>query len=303
MRNHSNPLPLLVSAAVGALGGAIGVAWYVSHRVNPTPRRTIYDSYTFTPWELGVPYERVTLHTPDGLSLSAWWLPRPASRSLVIGCHGHTGAKHELLGIGTGCWRAGHNVLLFDFRGRGESDPWPNTLISREVDDLLTALTYARERMPDARIGVIGYSMGAAVAILAAAREPAITALVADSPFATATELIANGLRSTLRIPANPLIALADVLVERRHGYRFSRVRPIDAIGSLAPRPLLLIHGTADTLIPVAHARQIFAAAGEPKELWLCEGADHCGAYFADRVTYVARVTAFFSQYLESVEY
>ncbi len=301
MFNNTNPLPLILSAAAGAIGGALGVAWYVSDRINPVPRRTYFDTYTFTPWELGVPFEEVTLQTPDGLKLSAWWMTHPDARSVVIGCHGHTGSKADLLGIGTGTWRAGHNVLLFDFRGRGYSDPWPNTLVSREVEDLLTAVAFVRERMPDARIGVVGFSMGAAVAILAAAQEPAIAAVVADSPFATATEVIANGLRQTLRIPADPLIAITDALVERRHGYRLSRVRPVDAVSKLAPRPLLLIHGTADTLIPVGHAHQIFAAAGQPKELWLCEEAEHCGGYFADRNAYVARVTTFFDQYLCSI--
>lgn len=302
MSNRSNPLPLILSAAAGAVGGALGVAWYVSSRINPSPRRTYFDTYTFTPWELGVPYETVTLTAPDGLKLSGWWLPRPDVASVVIGCHGHTGSKADLLGIGTGAWRAGHNVLLFDFRGRGDSDPWPNTLVSREVEDLLTAVAYVRQRIPAARIGAVGFSMGAAVAILAAAQEPAISVLVADSSFATATEVIANGLRQVLRIPADPLLTLADALIERQHGYRLSRVRPVDVVGGLAPRPLLIIHGSADTLIPVSHAHQLFAAAGQPKELWLCEEAEHCGAYFADRTAYVARVTAFFDQYLRSIE-
>lgn len=300
--NRSMPLSVLLSTVVGAVGGALGVAWYASGQLNPTPRRTYIDDYTFTPWELGVPYEEITLHTPDGLNLSGWWLPRPAARSVVIGCHGHIGGKHDLLGIGTGTWRAGHNVLLFDFRGRGQSDPWANTLISREVDDLLTAVAYARERVAGARIGVVGFSMGAAVSILATAQEPAIAALVADSSFTSATDLIAERMRQVLRIPARPLVAMTDALIAQRHGYRISRVRPIDVIGQVAPRPLLIIHGTNDTLIPAAHAQKLFTAAGHPKELWMCDDVEHCGAYFADRRSYVSRVTIFFNQYLMSVE-
>jgi alpha-beta hydrolase superfamily lysophospholipase len=302
MRKASSILPLLLSTAAGTLGGALSIAWYVSRRVNPLPRRTYIDTYTFTPWELGVPYEEISLRTPDGLNLRGWWLPRPESRSVVIGCHGHTSFKADLLGIGTRTWRAGHNVLLFDFRGRGESDPWPNTLVGREVQDLLTAVAYARERAPGAHIGTVGYSMGAAVSILAAAQEPAIAALVIDSPFAVASEVVAASMRQVMRFPPEPLLTIADALIERQHGYRLSRVRPIDVIGGLAPRPILFIHGTSDSAVPVSHAHRLFAAAGQPKELWLCEGAEHCGAYFADRNTYVARVTAFFDQYLRSLE-
>lgn len=302
MAKRFSPLTLAVSTLIGVAGGMIGAAWYVTRRVNPVPQRTYLDAYTFTPWEFAIPYEVVALQTNDGLRLGGWWLPQPDAQSVVVGCHGHIGAKDELLGIGTSLWRAGHNVLLFDFRGRGDSDAWPNTLISREVEDLLTAVAFVLERVPNAKVGVIGYSMGAAVTLLAAAREPAISAVVADSPFASATDVVASGVRQALRIPAAPLVTLADILGQQWHGYRLSQVRPIDAAHQLAPRPLLLIHCVGDTLIPIEHAQRIFAAAHEPKELWTVDDGDHCGAYFADRVGYVARVAAFFNQYLRSVE-
>lgn len=304
MNKYAATMSLLSTAigAVGTLGGALGIAWYVSRRVNPVPRRRYIDAYTFTPWELGVPYEQITLQTSDGLNLRCWWLPRPDSQTVIIGCHGHTGAKHDLLGIGTSLWRVGHNVLLFDMRGRGESDPAPNTLAGHEVEDVLTAVGYVRERMPEARIGLIGFSMGAVTALLAAVREPAIAAVVADSPFASAADVVALQMRRTLPLAVEPLLAMTDALVARWYGYHLSRVRPIDVIGQLAPRPLLLIHATNDTLIPVEHAHQLFAAADEPKELWICDDAEHCGTYFSDRNVYVERVDGFFKQYLGSIE-
>jgi alpha-beta hydrolase superfamily lysophospholipase len=285
----------------GTLGGMLGVAWYASSRLNPVPRRTYLDGYTFTPWELAVPYEELTLRTPDGLALRAWWLPRPETPAVVLGCHGHTGRKDDLLGIGSGLWRAGYNVLLFDLRGRGESDAAPNTLAGREVADVLAAVAYARARMPEASVGIVGFSMGAAVALLAAAREPHIAAVVADSPFTSAFEILVEQMQqSGAGAAALPLAALTDRLTAYRYGYSPSRVRPIDAARQLSPRPLLLVHGSHDTLIPLAHAHRMFAAAHEPKELWIYEGVEHCGAYFADRCTYVERVSTFFNRYLRS---
>ena len=302
MSHRSMLLGGLGAAALGVCGGVATVAWYASNRVNPRPLRGYFEAYTFTPWELGIPFETVTLTSEDGLRLRAWWLPRPETQRVVVGAHGHTGGKHDLLGIGAGLWRAGNNVLLFDFRGRGDSDEAPNTLAHREVGDMRTAVRYAQSRVENARLGAIGFSMGAAVTLLAAAQEPAIEAVVADSPFATAADVVSNGLRASLRVPPGPLIAAADLAIAARYGYRISQVRPIDAVTHLAPRPLLLIHGTADSLIPVSHAYMLFEAAHEPKELWLVPGAEHCGAYFADRVAYVNRVTSFFDQYLGSVE-
>lgn len=300
--NRSTPLSVLLSTAVGAVGGVLGIAWYVSNQVTPRLRRTYVDEYIFTPWELGVPYEDITFQTTDTLKLSGWWLPRPESHSVVIGCHGHIGGKHDLLGIGTGLWRAGHNVLLFDFRGRGQSDAWPNTLVSREVDDLQAATAYVRERLPTARIGVVGFSMGAAVALLAAARDPSIMALVADSSFSSATELLTERLHKILHVPAQPLVAVTTTLVEQRYGYRLDQVRPIDAMPHIAPRPVLIIHGAEDSTIPAAHAQRLFAAARQPKELWVYDSVEHCGTYFADRQQYVSRVASFFDQYLQSID-
>lgn len=302
MKQQRSFLPLVAGGVLGALGGALGAAWYVSSQVNPQPRRGYLDTYTFTPWELGVPYETVSLRSADGLSLSGWWMPHPAPRGVVIGCHGHSGSKDELLGIGTNTWRAGYSVLLFDFRGRGDSDPWPHTLVSREVDDLLAAVAYARGQLPEARIGVIGFSMGAAVALLATARESAIGAVVADSSFTSGADVVSHAVRRTLRFSPEILVLTADELVSRRHGYRFSQARPLDAVGQIAPRPLLIIHGEADTMIPVEHAHQLYAAAREPRQLWTVPGAEHCGAYFADRQTYCRRVVEFWDQYLSSIE-
>ena len=291
-------LPLLASVALGVTGGMFGAAWYVTTRVSPQHRRSYQDTYTFTPWELGVPFEEISLRSADGLALTGWWLPRSESSGVVIGSHGHSGSKDDLLGIGTSLWRAGFNVLLFDYRGRGDSDPWPHTLISREVDDLLAAVAYARARVDTAKIGVVGFSMGAAVAIMAAAREPEIAALVADSSFTAVADVVAYGVRRALGIPPAPLVRAADAVLARRHGYRFTHARPIDAVGAISPRPIMIAHGADDSTVPVDHARQLFAAAGQPKQLWVAECAEHCGGYFVDREGYCARVNAFFAQHL-----
>lgn len=289
-------------ATLGIMGAAAGVAWYASNRVNPSRIRSYMDDYTFTPWELNIPFEDITLYSADGLKLRAWWLANPQSERVVVAAHGHTGAKHEMLGVGSSLWRAGYNVLLFDFRGRGSSDDAPNTLAYREVDDMHAAINYALERVPNAQLGVIGFSMGAAVSILTAASQPKVKAVIADSPFATASDVILNSMRNTLRITPAPLLTATDLAIAARYGYRLSSIRPIDVVNQISPAALLIIHGLNDTLIPPEHGRQLFEAAGEPKELWLIEGAEHCGAYFADRPAYMQRVFAFFDQYLGSVD-
>ena len=120
-------------------------------------------------------------------------------------------------------------------------------------------MAYALNRVPEARIGLMGYSMGASVAILLGAREPRVAAIAADSPFTGIAEVVAHG-AAQLRLPPQLVVPVADRLTSWRYGYRFGAVRPIEAVAAISPRPLLLIHGGADSLIPVSHAHELFAA-------------------------------------------
>lgn len=281
----------------GALLGAVGIAAYTARELNSPRPLGWRDEYTFTPWEVQVPYEAVEFATEDGLTLRGWWFPQPDTTRVVVGATGHKGAKTDLLGIGSGLWRAGNNVLLFDYRGCGESDPAPLSVGFYEQADLRAAVRFARARIPDARLGLVGFSMGAALTILIAAADPAIRGVIADSAYATLAGVV-GAAYGRYRVPSRPFLAFSDRYNGWRHGYRYDALRPVDSVGALAPRPLLIIHGTGDGVTPVAHAHQLYAAAGEPKELWIAEGAHHCGAYFLDRHAYVARAAAFFERAL-----
>lgn len=287
----------IIGASLGAgIAGALaGVAAYAARQISgPTSADRRDLTYTFTPFETGVDYEVIEFTTSDGVRISGWWFPRPTSDQVVIGCHGHRGSKHELLGIGSGLWRAGMNVLLFDFRGRGASADSMCSLAYHEVADLRGAVEYAATRLPNAAIGVIGYSMGAAVSLLAAAVEPRIAAVVADSSFAVMRDVVAHAV-TRRRLPMRPVVAIADRLTARQYGYRFDSVRPVDVIARIMPRPILLIHGTDDAVIPLDHGLHLYAAACSPKHMWVVSGVGHCGAYFLDRSHYVKRVAAFFA--------
>ena len=279
-----------VGIGVGALAGF--TAWTLNGPRRPWP------NYTFTPFELDVPFGDVAFTAPDGVPLAGWWLDRPESPIVVICAHGHRGNKSDMLGIGSGLWRAGHSVLLFDFRGNGDSGDGPQSLAHHEQRDLSAAVDLVRERRPDARIAVVSFSMGASTAILTAADDHRIEALVADSPFATLSDVVAAGYRRH-RLPSEPLIPVADLVNRLRYGYAFAEVRPLDRIGAISPRPLLLLHGADDRVIPYSHALQLAeAAAPGPVEFVTFDGVDHCGGYFEDRGGYIDLVADFLQRSL-----
>ncbi|WP_392508081.1 alpha/beta hydrolase [Naumannella halotolerans] len=274
-----------------ALGAGLAVAGAAAAQVISGPQRPRLP-YGFTPYEVGVPSEDVSFASADGTPLHGWWFDQPGSEQVVICCHGHRGSKADLLGIAPGLWRTGRSVFVFDFRGSGESGDGPQSLAFREQDDLRAAIDLVAARRPDAEIVLFGFSMGAAVSILVGADDPRVGRFVLDSPFADMTDVIRTAVHR-MRLPTFPLLPLTDLATGIRYRYRFDDVRPIDVIGKLSPRPLLLLHAEDDTIIPIDHAHRLLAAAGEPKELITYPGFDHCGGYFADRPAFIARVAEF----------
>lgn len=296
------------ATAAGMLAGGtalttLGLGYYVAHVLTAPKRPGPTDSYVMTPFEMGADCEEVSFAPARGdYTLHGWWFQRPETQRVIVGCHGYRGSKSELIGIATLLWRAGFNVLIFDYHGHGADIGSPVTLGYRELQDFYGALDYVERRVPDALVGVIGFSMGASIAIIGSARRPDVRAVVADSPFASHEAVIVHNIERITHVSGRLIASVADVFIARRAGYHGSDVAPEREVASLAPRPLLVIHGTEDETIPVAQALRVYEAAREPKELWLGEGAPHCGTYFLDRRTYSERVAAFFDRALASAE-
>lgn len=308
-----------IAGAVGAIGAAGASAlWVAADRIvdamtapSPPvrgPRRG------FTPFETGVRWEDVTVAAEDGSRLPAWLFLADAGAPAILACGGYRGRRADLLGISSALWRAGFNVLLFDYRGHGEqvsvAPSAPVTLGYRELEDARAALRFLRSRFPTSPLGTIGFSMGAAVALMLAARESDVRAVIADSPFSTQRDIVRYRLRrASGRISSewaqpigDALLSLADTRLRRRLGFRFADVSPLEDVPRLT-QPLLLVHGEDDREVPVEHSHQIAAAARQhnvPLDTWFVPVAAHCEAYFLDRPAYCARAAAFFRAALTS---
>jgi pimeloyl-ACP methyl ester carboxylesterase len=171
---------------------------------------------------------------------------------------------------------AGYHVLLFSYRGHALSDGRKGqfTYGDAESQDLDAAVRFLREAKGIENIAVVGHSVGAVSAILSAARNPLIEAVVAVAPFACVAEVW-----QTSRPAAVPSFVLDWTLwvAEKTRGFDRADVCPMNVVERIAPRPLLLIHGTEDRRITEEQMRRLFGVAEEPKSLWLVEGATHSG--------------------------
>lgn len=276
----------------------VGLSYQVYRRAFVPDRPTFLDDFAFTPFEFQADYEEVELITADGVNFGAWHFRQPGSPQTIIVSGGHKGQRQNSLGIAAALWRKGFNVILYSYRGMPGSDRAPITFGIKEVLELQAVIAFARKRISSARIGLLGYSMGAVVSLLGGAGEPGVQALVLDSPFSDLQSLMVENVRRSSKLPGSPLVWLAGLMLWLRTRSWISECRPCDVLSSLEPRPLFFVHGGADDTTSVNHSRRLYDAYRGPREIWIVQGAPHTGAYFADRPLYVERVAGFFARHL-----
>lgn len=246
-----------------------------------------------TPADHGLEYEDVALSTPDGLRLAAWYVPAeaPTDRAVLL-LHGHTASRAQVLPQAR--LLRDYNCLLLDFRNQGDSEPACSGLGVLETADVRTALDWLVAR-GQARIGALGISMGGAALLREAAGDARVCGVVVDGTYARLRAVVTQ--RARVRgYPLPELLARAVVLeAGRRTGRRLEALEPEAAIARLAPRPVLIIQGTADETCPPGQAMCLYAAAGEPKALYWVPGAAHTENMVRGGAEYAQRVRAFFA--------
>jgi pimeloyl-ACP methyl ester carboxylesterase len=241
---------------------------------------------------------RWSARTADGLTIRGWYYPTARSRHLIVLVHGMGGSWREMAALGRDLHIHDYDVLLFDLRGHGQSDPSRLFMGRRERADLRTVLSWAyRQGFSNDRIGWLGYSMGGSTLMMEAAQNPNIRVAVIDSPYGSLPELLRTQLPKHSHLPSwfNPGILTAARVA---FGVRTDDLVPIRSARQWGHRPLLLIHGEADSIVPVSQARQLARAAGPTCQALTLPGVEHVQAYDRDPVRYVAAVDSFFNRYL-----
>ncbi|MCW7541831.1 alpha/beta hydrolase [Aquabacterium sp. A7-Y] len=259
-------MTLLAGLCVGLLGGC-------AERLFFYPDQQVYT----TPAEAGVTARDVEIEAVDGSRLHAWWLPaRGTPRATVLHVHGNAANISNHLPLVAWLPGAGYNVLSFDYRGYGRSGGQPS--LDGVVDDTLAALRHLRSR-PDVdatRLVVLGQSLGGATATRAVAQSPeGVRLLVVDSAFSSY-----RGIFRDKAAEAGPVGWLAPLLLP---GLPPPERDPLAAVQGLRV-PLLLMHGSADAIIPLRHGQALYAAAPCPKQWLPLTGGAHLDALMREEV-------------------
>ncbi len=286
----------------GLLGvAALGVAGWLGSTVllrrrapDPADSPANYDLF----------YEDAAFPSRDGLPLRGWWIhpPRANGRTLVI-CHGHNGSMDGDTAQAAALAKAGFHVLLFNLRAHGGGETASGgqqvTFGAREVLDVRGALDWLQAEKGIDRVGLVGFSMGAGLALMAAAQDSRAAAVVADGTIRVLRDAIV-GLGRLKGIPGFLVgpVALAMLwTASLRAGTPIPAANPIRWAGRVRC-PVLFIHGEDDPFVSTASARRLAARVGASADLWIVPSAGHRDAYTRDPDAYYARVTAFLEEHL-----
>lgn len=228
---------------------------------------------SLTPRDLGLDYEEVSFQTEDGLKLRGWYIPskKKSLKTLVL-LHGYPADKGNILPA-TSFLQEDFNLLLFDFRYLGQSEGRYSTAGIDEVKDLLAAIGFLKNRGVQ-KVGVWGFSMGGAVALMGLKKAPEIQAVVSESSYASLSEMAPR----LFRIPGlrHILGYLVEFWAKIILGIDIRSDSPLQSVRQTTV-PILLIHSSADTVIPFRHAQLLREAlADNPQaEFWFKEGYAH----------------------------
>jgi len=268
--------------ALVALGAASGYALHKGlHRAFRAPRLPGRDD----PADYGVQARPETLPTQGGKHLFAWYCPPPGQPSgppapALVAIHGWGANADTLLPLAGTIQSAGYGLLLLDARCHGRSDDDSFASLPRFAEDLSHGVDWLRNRpeIDPTRIAVMGHSVGAGAALLAGSRRRDLAAVISLAAFAHPEEVMRRTLASW-HVPYRPLGWVANRYVEHIIGHRFPTIAPLHTV-THQHAPVLLMHGTRDTVVSIRDMDRLHAAAlaaGRTVESAPLSGATHEG--------------------------
>lgn len=240
--------------------------------------RWLYPPEVTVQAQLAIPeLSKITLQTEDKFTIVGWYVP-PKNGVAILMLHGHSGNRDQLMPHAKYLLPEGYGVLSIDFRNHGESDGDRTSLGVHELKDARAAYDFLLEQDEVENIVIFGHSMGGAVALRLMHDVDAagliITSTFADFPSTVRAGVVARGL------PERPI---TDILLTMYHllsGADWTVIHPEAQISTLT-KPILLMHGGLDPVIPVDHAYRL-AAANERVQVEIYEGGTHSDLYEVD---------------------
>jgi alpha-beta hydrolase superfamily lysophospholipase len=238
------------------------------------------EKFKNTPESLGLDATTISLLSKDGISLKAWYVPANDPRGVVVLLHGMDGMDaSSFLPQATYLHEAGYASIVLDMRAHGRSGGNRIGFAFEEPQDVNAALDWvaSQNELENVPVALLCFSMGGATAIRTAAVRSDVNAVISVSSFSSIDKMLGQGMllmgapKEMIRI-YTPFMRLGLLTL---YGVWPATASPEHDIAMISPRPVLLLHGSADSQIPVEQAYALKEAGGQNVELQIFEGADH----------------------------
>lgn len=247
-----------------------------------------------------LPIERMTIVSPDNLTLVGHWYPAENPVRTLILIHGWHGDWKTDLGVSVPFYHdVGCNVLMIEQRAHGESEGKYLTFGIKERYDVELWVNAALEKAPGLPLYVGGVSMGAATALMTAGLSlgDKVTGVVSDCAFTSPYEIVKKMLKPVTHVLTDAALAGIQAGLRVKEGITLKDTTTIDAMQADTDIPVLFIHGDADKFVPVEMTLENYVACRAPKELMIVKGAGHAFSYYVDTEGYQKRLLGFFETY------
>lgn len=245
------------------------------------------------PGNYGIAYEDVSFSSRYKVQLRGWWLPaREATGHTIIFCHGQNGSMEGDLPQAIPLHEAGYNILMFNLRAHGTSEGSKVTFGAFEKEDLLGAIDFVVQEKGVQRVAVMGFSMGAAVAMIAAALTDKIAVLVLDGVFLRFITAVQAAVGQTLPKPlayiVGQLLVLGATVSTNTRMYQVSPLLWAKHIP--ANIPVLFIHGEKDPIVKLSQVERLAQDLQSPHKVWVAPDSQHREAFKKHREDYQREV-------------
>lgn len=208
-------------------------------------------TFSSLPGDFGYAYSELRVKGEGGVELAVWYIPAKDKVGVVIASHNLGGNKSSAFTYLRPYVEAGYSLVMYDFRGHGDSEKACCTLGFHETQDLLALTDYVSSQLAEGRpVFYWGFSLGATISLLAAAKGGGVRAVIAHSPFVSLPQVLRHYARTFYHVPGRVSAFITLSLLKRFQGVLAEEVDVARAARHLENMPILLIGGARDRQVP-----------------------------------------------------
>jgi len=249
-------------------------------------------------WVNSTEKQELIINSFDNLKLAGTIFKNNSDKWIIL-VHGYTGSQERVYDRAQAFHEAGFNVLTVDCRGCGKSEGNYMTMGWFDRLDILAWTEKVKEISPGSKVALYGVSMGGSAVMMASGEKlpDNVKVIIEDCGYNTVKEIFTYQLKLQYNLSPFPVINALDAVTKIRGKFSISEASSAKQLKK-NKLPILFIHGTKDTFVPVKHVYEVLNVTTTEKDLYIVNGAPHNHCFSSDPETYISRCLEFISKFL-----